>query len=93
MLIWVIYQQVPPRQPERRLISIYRIIKAVGSLVPRLEGLAAIIFTGSMGENKLEIRKRIIKKLAWLGIEPDEPKNRANVTLSMDCMDIPRIVR
>jgi acetate kinase len=35
----------------------------------------AIIFTGGIGENSVEIRRRILRGLSWFGLELDETKN------------------
>jgi acetate kinase len=42
-------------------------------------GADAVVFTGGIGENSVEIRKRICEGLAWVGLRLDESRNeRAN---------------
>ena len=41
-----------------------------------LGGLDAIVFTGGVGENQFNTRKRICDKLKFLGLEIDESKNQ-----------------
>ncbi len=41
-----------------------------------LGGLDAIVFTGGVGENQFNTRKRICDKLKFLGLEIDENKNK-----------------
>jgi acetate kinase len=36
------------------------------------------VFTGGIGENASEVRARICRKLAWLGVELDAEANRSN---------------
>lgn len=52
---------------------VYRVVREIGSLTAALGGLDALIFTAGIGENSPEIRERISKGLAWLGImiEPE----------------------
>ena len=40
-----------------------------------LQGLDAVVFTGGIGENQINIRKKICEKLAFLGLELDVEKN------------------
>lgn len=67
----------------RRAIDlfVYRIAREVGSLAAALGGLDAIVFTGGVGENAAEIRRRVCHKLNWLGVELDGPANVAGYTL------------
>ena len=43
-----------------------------------MNGADAIVFTGGIGENSPEVRARICDGLGWMGIEPDEERNRAH---------------
>ena len=38
-------------------------------------GLDAVVFTGGIGENSIEVRKRVCRGLEFLGVELDEEKN------------------
>jgi acetate kinase len=56
-------------------VFVYRVRRELGSLVAALGGLDAIVFTGGIGENQAEIRRRICADAAWLGVEIDEASN------------------
>jgi acetate kinase len=55
----------------------YRIRRELGSLVAALGGLDAVVFTGGIGENSAEIRARVCRDAAWLGVELDAGANDA----------------
>ena len=55
----------------------YRIGRELGSLAAALGGLDAIVFTGGIGENSAEIRARVCRDAAWLGVELDAGANDA----------------
>ena len=40
-----------------------------------LNGLDMIVFTGGIGENQINVRKRIIDHLGWMGVKLDEKAN------------------
>ena len=40
-----------------------------------LKGLDAIVFTGGIGENQINIRKKICENLEWMGVKIDLDKN------------------
>jgi len=54
----------------------YRVRKYIGAYAAAMGGLDAIVFTGGIGENSAEVRARVCTNLGFLGIEPDEEKNR-----------------
>jgi acetate kinase len=67
-------------EPGARLavdLFVYRIRRELGSLAAALGGLEAIVFTGGIGENAPEIRSRVCRDAAWLGVEIDEAANAA----------------
>jgi acetate kinase len=67
-------------EPRARLavdLYVYRIGRELGSLAAALGGLDALVFTGGIGENSAEIRERVCRNAAWLGVVLDEPANRA----------------
>ena len=66
-----------PKAAEAVDLFVYKICEAIGRLAVTLGGIDALVFTGGIGENSSEIRRRIIKKLAWLNIEIDDEKNRS----------------
>ncbi len=49
----------------------YRVKKYIGAYTAAMNGLDAIVFTAGAGENSIDLRKRICKDLAFLGVELD----------------------
>jgi acetate kinase len=67
-------------EPEARLAVdyfVYRIAKETGALASVLGGLDGLVFTAGIGENSAEIRRRICRACAWLGVEMDEVLNNS----------------
>ena len=67
-------------EPEARLAVeyfVYRVAKEIGALAAVLGGIDGLVFTAGIGENAPEIRERVVKASAWLGIDLDESANRA----------------
>ena len=65
-------------EPDARLAIdyfVYRAAKEIGSLAAVLGGIDGIVFTAGIGENSPEIRHRICKACAWLGVELDSEAN------------------
>jgi acetate kinase len=58
-------------------IFCYRVLKYAGAYWAVLGGADAIVFTGGIGENSPEIRRRVADGLAWTGLEMDERRNAA----------------
>jgi len=58
-------------------LFVYRIGRELGSLSAALGGLDAIVFTAGVGENSVEIRERVCRNAAWLGVELDPAANAA----------------
>lgn len=56
-------------------IFCHRARKYIGSYLAAMNGAEAIVFTGGIGENAAEIRKRICAGLTWLGVELDTELN------------------
>ncbi len=56
----------------------YRARKYLGALTAVLGGLDTLIFTAGIGEKSAEIRRRICRHTAYLGIELAEQKNKNN---------------
>jgi acetate kinase len=57
---------------------VYRIGRELGSLAAALGGLDAIVFTAGIGEHDAEVRARVCRQAAWLGVELDLNANREN---------------
>jgi acetate kinase len=65
-------------EPEAQLAVdyfIYRAAKEIGALVAVLGGIDGLVFTAGIGENSPEIRRRVCKSCAWLGLELDVDAN------------------
>jgi len=59
-------------------IFCYRIRKYVGAYLAVLEGAEAIVFTGGIGENAPEVRRRVCEGFGWAGLTLDTERNRRN---------------
>ena len=59
-------------------IFCYRVQKYVGAYLAVLEGAEALVFTGGIGENAPEIRRRVCERFAWAGLALDPERNRGN---------------
>jgi acetate kinase len=55
----------------------YRVKKYVGAYLAALGGADALVFTGGIGENSAEIRRRICNELEWFGIALEPEANVA----------------
>jgi acetate kinase len=65
-------------EPDARLAVdyfVYRAAKEIGALAAVLGGLDGIVFTGGIGENSSEIRRRICNSCGWLGLQLDAQAN------------------
>ncbi|HEX6828446.1 MAG TPA: acetate kinase, partial [Burkholderiales bacterium] len=58
-------------------IFLYRIGRELGSLAAALDGLDAIVFTAGIGEHATQVRERVCRGAAWLGVELDAAANAA----------------
>jgi len=52
-----------------------RTTREITALAGTLTGFDALIFTGGIGENSAEIRRRICQRLGWLGLKLNETAN------------------
>ena len=52
-----------------------RAVREIGSLTAALGGLECLIFTGGIGENSVNTRRRIVEGSAWLGFALDQDAN------------------
>ena len=59
-------------------LFVYRAGRELGSLAAALGGLDAVVFTAGIGENQPEIRARIGREAAWLGLEIDAAANASH---------------
>lgn len=58
-------------------VFVYTVKKYIGAYIAIMGGLDAVIFTGGIGENSINIRKKVCEGLEWFGIELDEEKNQS----------------
>jgi acetate kinase len=65
-------------------IYIDRLAAKIGSLLPNLGGVDALIFTGGAGENHIGIRAGVATKLAFLGVKIDPVLNSLPMTVDVD---------
>jgi acetate kinase len=59
---------------------VYQAAKEIGALAAVLGGIDGLVFTAGIGENSVEIRRRICAASAWLGIDLDADANARNTT-------------
>jgi len=52
-----------------------RVMKYIGEYTAIMDGVDIIVFTAGIGENAIDIRADITKKLGWLGVKLDEQAN------------------
>jgi acetate kinase len=64
-----------PAAKEAVDLYVYRIGRELGSLAAALGGLDALVFTAGIGENSAELRRRVCRDAAWLGVDLDEVAN------------------
>ena len=55
--------------------------REIGSLSALLAGLDVLVFTGGIGENSAIIRAKVLREMAWIGIELDEDSNVEGETI------------
>lgn len=58
-------------------IFAYHINKWIGAFTSPLGGLDVVVFTGGIGENSKDMRARVVKGLAYTGMQIDEDKNNS----------------
>ena len=54
----------------------YQIKKYVGSYTAAMNGVDAVLFTGGIGENSVEVREAVCKDMSFFGIEIDTELNK-----------------
>ena len=55
-----------------------RLVAEIGAAAAAIGGIDCLAFTGGIGENAAEIRRRAAEQLAWLGLSLDEAANTGN---------------
>jgi len=56
---------------------VYRITKYIASYAGAMCGIDAIVFTGGIGENAVELREKMLEPLEFMGVLLDQEKNRS----------------
>ncbi|MDO5746595.1 MAG: acetate kinase [Actinomycetaceae bacterium] len=56
-------------------IYVHRLLKYVGSYSAVMGGLDALTFTAGIGENDVELRKELCRRLEYMGVKIDEEAN------------------
>jgi acetate kinase len=56
-------------------IDVHRVRQTIGAYAATLGGIDVLVFTGGVGENSAEIRRRICDRLGFLGIDLDRTAN------------------
>jgi len=74
-------QSADKRAEEAIELFCYQTKKWIGSFAAALGGIDTLIFSGGIGENAPEIRKRICGGMKFLGIELDDIKNKKNESI------------
>ncbi|WP_295614170.1 acetate kinase [Chamaesiphon sp. GL140_3_metabinner_50] len=70
-----------------------RLASKIGSLLPALGGMDALIFTGGVGEHHAGIRAAVASKLAFLGVEIDPDLNKLSIPPDRDVATAKSAVR
>jgi acetate kinase len=63
-----------------------KIRREIAGMAATLGGLDAVVFCGGIGENSVEVRRRVIEPLSWLGVTLDAGKN---ATRGETCISTP----
>ncbi len=62
-------------------VFVYRIQKYVGAYAAALNGVDVIVFTGGIGENNPDMRRRVAANLEYLGAHVDRQKNESGAAV------------
>lgn len=63
-------------------LFVYRIGRELGSLAAALGGLDAIVFTAGIGEHAPDVRRRVLRDAAWLGVITEDDASNAGPRLT-----------
>lgn len=56
-------------------VFVHRVRKYIGAYAAAMGGLDAVVITGGIGENSIEMRRRMLQRLDFLGLVLDEYRN------------------
>ncbi|WP_018970859.1 acetate/propionate family kinase [Rubritalea marina] len=77
--IWALYREGDHRAILAMEMYLYRLNQTLlGQLAAFDAKLDALIFTGGIGENDCELRRRVLQSLAWIGFELSDTLNQAS---------------
>lgn len=74
-------------------IFCYRIKKYIGAYAAAMGGLDALVFTGGIGENAIEVREEVCRDMEYIGIKLDNLKNENNEDLISSTSSRVRVFR
>ena len=57
----------------------YRVQQAIGQMAAALDGVDALVFTGTVGCRSFPMRQRIVDNLDYLGLAIDQSKNQRTI--------------
>ncbi|SJM69585.1 acetate/propionate family kinase [Gulosibacter sp. 10] len=60
-------------------VYVHRMRHYLGAYLVALAGADAIAWCGGVGENSVEVRRRVLEGMEWLGVELDEARNAERV--------------
>jgi acetate kinase len=63
-----------------------RVRKYIGSYLAASDGADALVFTGGIGENSAEIRRRICDGLGWMGVHLEPSENESAIKGKEACI-------
>jgi acetate kinase len=69
-----------PHAAEAIDLFVFRIAREMGAMAATLGGVDGLVFTAGIGENAVDIRRRICARAAWLGVSIDAAANQANAS-------------
>lgn len=69
------------RAAEAVELFVFRIAREIGALTSSLGGLDGVVFTAGIGENAAPVRKAVLARLGWLGVEPDDAANEKHAAI------------
>jgi acetate kinase len=64
-----------PKAKDAIDLFVFRVVREIGALAFAMGGIDGLVFTAGIGERSPEIRRRVCKKLDWLGVTLDGAAN------------------
>ena len=74
-----------PRWPSA--VYLHRLRALIAAMAAAIGGLDALVFTGGVGENSAEIRRRVVEGLGFLGLALDDESNEGSGTATTGYAD------